>query len=365
MEIGTKRDIVEIALKDWASLKENQISEYEVMKKMQENSVYKDQFNLLFQLEGSQLLDRGYFCDFRGISLTNKKSWKDYGDLAVEDFIKATEYSLACSHQKVVEKNVKEYNRKFPLGFKVAEDVENMAIIDYEKSQKNKITEAEIAIKMERNDLYKNAFEKMCNNANFEYMASKGIPLTNMDFFKQCPGSMKLFSIEHTYKNFINSSSTSTIHKETIYQKFEKENGDIFPIKVEEQKALNDYNLYRKNGISDVILDDRMENSPRYLRSLKKIFNEEAKIKINNPKEREGYIESKINQIKERAKSISQNIKNRIRQEFEANSGPIKINNPMDPLEQNKMLKKIFLNNPRKLMELESRTNDGMRMGLY
>lgn len=364
MEIGTKRDIVEIALKDWASLKENQISEYEVMKKMQENSVYKDQFNLLFQLEGSQLLDRGYFCDFRGISLTDKKSWDDYGNLAVESFIRAAEYNLKCSHPQRIERNIKEYNEKFPLGFKITENVENMAIIDYKKSQENKITEAEIAIKMERNELYKNAFEKMCNNANFEYMARKGIPLTNIDFISQCPGSMKLFSIEHTYKNFINGFSTSTVHKETLYQQFEKENGDMFPIKVEDQRALNDYNLYKKNKISDIILDDRMEDSPKYLESLKKVLNEEAKIRVNNPKERENYVENKINQIKISAKSIFQNIKDRIRQEFEANSGPIKINKTIDSLEQNKMLKQMFLNNPEKLIntKLEEKTNNRMAM---
>lgn len=319
------KEIQEIAMKDWASLKDNKIYNYEIMKKMEESPEYKKEFQLMFELQATQLLERGYKFDMAGGSLVDENgrpNFSKYAANAIENLITNAKNEFAFATPNIKAAILRNYNEKYPVGFTNDSAMHLIAIEDYNKTKTNKISEPEIAIKMERNEIYKEAFERLCENSNMEYMASKNIPLDNKEYYEISPGGLKLNSINMAYKNLLQNTS-QVIHKQTIFETFERDHGEQFIIPVSDMQAIKDYNDSKNNKISFVIINDRMENSIEYLKSYERVAQEDAKIRVNDYKERDNYVKNKIEYIKNSSAQVADNIKTRIRQEYKEKFGSV------------------------------------------
>lgn len=141
--------MLEQARKDYELSKNNKITDFEIVSKMEHNEEYKRFFTALLKLEAEEMANRGYAVQPNSYA---------------EDRIAIMKMSASQITDEQKNKFENDFNHKYPLGFKNVSDVEQEAVKDFEKSKNNKITDFEIAQKIERNEEYKQAFTELLKN---------------------------------------------------------------------------------------------------------------------------------------------------------------------------------------------------------
>lgn len=204
--------MLEQARKDYELSKNNKVTDFEIVSKMEHNEEYKRFFTALLKLEAEEMANRGYAVQPNSYA---------------EDRIAIMKMSASQITDEQKNKFENDFNHKYPLGFKNVSDVEQEAVKDFEKSKNNKITDFEIAQKIERNEEYKQAFTELLKNEARLLNSERGYNF-NVEQYAQDRLSVLAKSADYLLES----------QKETFMQEFNQKHGAKFPDKSQEANKI-------------------------------------------------------------------------------------------------------------------------------
>ena len=218
-------NLQDMATNDFKLFKQNKIYEYEINKKLY-NESYKKVFIDELKKEAVALIERGYSIDA-----------DRYPEDQISMISRNSEVSITPNQKRILEEA---FNEKYPLGI-TDEKIVSSAIADFERFKNNKVTNFEIALKIERNEEYKQAmlalFKKEAKDLNNE----RGY---NFDVEQYPLDKVNDILLQ---KKYIPESHLKYLQEE-FNQKFEKD----FPSLNANAKA--DFELLKQNKIPDVVI---------------------------------------------------------------------------------------------------------------
>lgn len=236
-------NLEKMALDDFNLFKQHKIYEYEINKKLN-NEEYKKVFVSELIKEAVKLIERGYMIDI-----------ERYPDDQI-NMIKYNSEIGILPHQKDLLET--EFNKKYPLGF-TDDKIINSALADFDRFKNNKVTNFEIALKIERSDQYKNALTILFENEATELNNTRGY---NFDITQY--SADKISDILYQ-KKYIPES-----HILDLQIDFEQKFGNDFPRL--EPHAKKDFNLFKQNKIPEEVIAYKLETDAPYKESFIKLF---------------------------------------------------------------------------------------------
>ena len=272
----------EMAINDFGLFKQNKIYEYEINKKLY-NESYRNVFIDELRKEAVALIERGYSIDV-----------DQYPEDQISMIRKNSEVNIT-SHQKEVLERA--FNEKYPLGI-TDEKIVSSAITDFERFKNNKVTNFELALKIERNAEYKQAMLTLFKNEAKDLNNERGY---NFDIEQYSLDRVNDILLQ---KKYIPDSHLKYLQDE-FNQKFEN---DFPPFNSNlNANAQTDFNLLKQNKISEVIIANKLENDSSYKETMISLFKNDGDELVKNGQsipDVNSYALQKINNIIDDAKKI-------------------------------------------------------------
>ena len=275
-------NLQEMAINDFGLFKQNKIYEYEINKKLY-NESYRNVFIDELRKEAVALIERGYSIDV-----------DQYPEDQISMIRKNSEVNIT-SHQKEVLERA--FNEKYPLGI-TDEKIVSSAITDFERFKNNKVTNFELALKIERNAEYKQAMLTLFKNEANDLNNERGY---NFDIEQYSLDRVNDILLQ---KKYIPDSHLKYLQDE-FNQKFEN---DFPPFNSNlNANAQTDFNLLKQNKISEVIIANKLENDSSYKETMISLFKNDGDELVKNGQsipDVNSYALQKINNIIDDAKKI-------------------------------------------------------------
>ena len=272
----------EMAINDFGLFKQNKIYEYEINKKLY-NESYRNVFIDELRKEAVALIERGYSIDV-----------DQYPEDQIGMIRKNSEVNIT-PHQKEVLEHA--FNEKYPLGI-TDEKIVSSAITDFERFKNNKVTNFELALKIERNAEYKQAMLTLFKNEANDLNNERGY---NFDIEQYSLDRVNDILLQ---KKYIPDSHLKYLQDE-FNQKFEN---DFPPFNSNlNANAQTDFNLLKQNKISEVIIANKLENDSSYKETMISLFKNDGDELVKNGQsipDVNSYALQKINNIIDDAKKI-------------------------------------------------------------
>lgn len=272
-------NLQDMATNDFKLFKQNKIYEYEINKKLY-NESYKKVFIDELKKEAVVLIERGYSIDA-----------DRYPEDQISMIRRNSEVSITPNQKRILEEA---FNEKYPLGI-TDEKIVSSAIADFERFKNNKVTNFEIALKIERNEEYKQAmlalFKKEAKDLNNE----RGY---NFDVEQYPLDKVNDILLQ---KKYIPESHLKYLQDE-FNQKFEKD----FPSLNANAKA--DFELLKQNKIPDVVIANKLINDTSYKETMISLFEKSGDDLVKNGQsipDVNSYALQKINNIIDNASKLS------------------------------------------------------------
>lgn len=272
-------NLQDMATNDFKLFKQNKIYEYEINKKLY-NESYKKVFIDELKKEAVALIERGYSIDA-----------DRYPEDQISMIRRNSEVSITPNQKRILEEA---FNEKYPLGI-TDEKIVSSAIADFERFKNNKVTNFEIALKIERNEEYKQAmlalFKKEAKDLNNE----RGY---NFDVEQYPLDKVNDILLQ---KKYIPESHLKYLQDE-FNQKFEKD----FPSLNANAKA--DFELLKQNKIPDVVIANKLINDTSYKETMISLFEKSGDDLVKNGQsipDVNSYALQKINNIIDNASKLS------------------------------------------------------------
>jgi hypothetical protein len=329
---GIRMNLQKMAIDDFGLFKQNKIYEYEINKKLY-NESYKKVFIDELKKEAVALIERGYSIDA-----------DQYPEDQISMIRRNSEVSITPNQKRVLEDA---FNEKYPLGI-TDEKIVSSAIADFERFKNNKVTNFEIALKIERNDEYKQLmqtlFKKEANDLNNERGYNFNVEKYSID---------KINDIL-LQKKYIPESHLKYLQEE-FNQKFEKD----FPSKLN-ANAKADFELLKQNKIPDVVIANKLINDKSYKETMTSLFEKMGDDLVKNGQsihDVNSYALQKINNIIDNASKLSEEKKINSIKEYEQKNN-ISAEYLVKTFEDNKVVTKninaIFIQD---ILSIESGSN--------
>ena len=284
-------NLQDMATNDFKLFKQNKIYEYEINKKLY-NESYKKVFIDELKKEAVALIERGYSIDA-----------DRYPEDQISMIRRNSEVSITPNQKRILEEA---FNEKYPLGI-TDEKIVSSAIADFERFKNNKVTNFEIALKIERNEEYKQAmlalFKKEAKDLNNE----RGY---NFDVEQYPLDKVNDILLQ---KKYIPESHLKYLQEE-FNQKFEKD----FPSLNANAKA--DFELLKQNKIPDVVIANKLINDTSYKETMISLFEKSGDDLVKNGQsipDVNSYALQKINNIIDNASKLSEEEKINSIKEYE------------------------------------------------
>lgn len=272
-------NLQDMATNDFKLFKQNKIYEYEINKKLY-NESYKKVFIDELKKEAVALIERGYSIDA-----------DRYPEDQISMIRRNSEVNITPNQKRVLEEA---FNEKYPLGI-TDEKIVSSAIADFERFKNNKVTNFEIALKIERNEEYKQAmlalFKKEAKDLNNE----RGY---NFDVEQYPLDKVNDILLQ---KKYIPESHLKYLQEE-FNQKFEK---DFPPLNA---NAKADFELLKQNKIPDVVIANKLINDTSYKETMISLFEKSGDDLVKNGQsisDVNSYALQKINNIIDNASKLS------------------------------------------------------------
>lgn len=284
-------NLQDMATNDFKLFKQNKIYEYEINKKLY-NESYKKVFIDELKKEAVALIERGYSIEA-----------DRYPEDQISMIRRNSEVSITPNQKRILEEA---FNEKYPLGI-TDEKIVSSAIADFERFKNNKVTNFEIALKIERNEEYKQAmlalFKKEAKDLNNE----RGY---NFDVEQYPLDKVNDILLQ---KKYIPESHLKYLQEE-FNQKFEKD----FPSLNANAKA--DFELLKQNKIPDVVIANKLINDKSYKETMTSLFEKMGDDLVKNGQsipDVNSYALQKINNIIDNASKLSEEEKINSIKEYE------------------------------------------------
>jgi hypothetical protein len=277
---GIRMNLQKMAIDDFGLFKQNKIYEYEINKKLY-NESYKKVFIDELKKEAVALIERGYSIDA-----------DQYPEDQISMIRRNSEVSITTNQKRVLEDA---FNEKYPLGI-TDEKIVSSAIADFERFKNNKVTNFEIALKIERNDEYKQLMQTLFKKEAKDLNNKRGY---NFDVEKYSIDKINDILLQ---KKYIPESHLKYLQEE-FNQKFEKD----FPSKLN-ANAKADFELLKQNKIPDVVIANKLINDKSYKETMTSLFEKMGDDLVKNGQsipDVNSYAKQKVNNIIDNVKHIS------------------------------------------------------------
>lgn len=275
-------NLQEMAINDFGLFKQNKIYEYEINKKLY-NESYRNVFIDELRKEAVALIERGYSIDV-----------DQYPEDQISMIRKNSEVNIT-SHQKEVLERA--FNEKYPLGI-TDEKIVSSAITDFERFKNNKVTNFELALKIERNAEYKQAMLTLFKNEANDLNNERGY---NFD--------IEQYSLDRVNDILLQKKYIPDSHLKYLQDEFNQKFENDFPLFNSNlnANAQTDFNLLKQNKISEVIIANKLENDSSYKETMISLFKNDGDELVKNGQsipDVNSYALQKINNIIDDAKKI-------------------------------------------------------------
>ncbi|OCG40835.1 hypothetical protein [Gilliamella sp. Bif1-4] len=324
-------NLQKMAIDDFGLFKQNKIYEYEINKKLY-NESYKKVFIDELKKEAVALIERGYSIDA-----------DQYPEDQISMIRRNSEVSITTNQKRVLEDA---FNEKYPLGI-TDEKIVSSAIADFERFKNNKVTNFEIALKIERNDEYKQLMQTLFKKEAKDLNNKRGY---NFDVEKYSIDKINDILLQ---KKYIPESHLKYLQEE-FNQKFEKD----FPSLNANAKA--DFELLKQNKIPDVVIANKLINDTSYKETMISLFEKSGDDLVKNGQsipDVNSYALQKINNIIDNASKLSEEEKINSIKEYEQKNN-ISAEYLVKTFEDNKVVTKninaIFIQD---ILSIESGSN--------